>query len=366
MRQIAAIEINAIVKELQEATGSYLKKFYDLGEGSYRMLFSSTTGNKIIYIKLTQAINLTSIVEEVDEPTNFAKAVRKRLLGRKLKSVDQRFSDRIIIFEFEGEPGYKLIVEMFGKGNMIITDSNYLIEVASMLLHQKDRAIAPKVIYQFPPSIKVDIDGISEAHITEIVAAVAKSGERIIKELSKNVDIGPTYLEDILLRSSTDPKSKGTDLKLEKVVVKNMVAFFRSVKSPKPTVYSKDGQFVDYSIVPLEKYKDYESTTYDTVSKALEAYYLEARTRVDRNDDELRELEANVKKQKDLIDELNLTEVESAKAGHKIMSNMHQINQIIDYINDKRRVTAEEIKERFGVKVKSLDLKNKRIVIDLE
>ncbi|MDE1846356.1 MAG: NFACT family protein [Candidatus Micrarchaeota archaeon] len=366
MRQIAAIEINAIVKELQEVVGSYLKKFYDLGDNSYRLLFSSTAGNKIIYIKLTQAMNLTNIVEEVEEPTNFAKGVRKRLLGRKLKRIDQRYSDRIVIFEFEGEPGYKLIVEMFGKGNMIITDSEYNIEILSNSLHQKERALAPHVIYQFPPSIKVDIDNMQEPQVTEIINTVMKSKERIIKELSRSVDIGPVYLEDVLIRSGVDPKSKGVDLKLEKSVIRNMVSFFRQLKAPKPVAYLKNGEFVDYAIVPIEKYKECEAKNYETVSKALEAFYLESRTKLDKNDDEVREKQANLDKQLKLIEELTLTEKQDAEKGHKVMSNMHQINEIINYINEKRRVTVEELNEKFHIKVKSLDLKNKLLTIEIE
>ncbi|MDE1870579.1 MAG: NFACT family protein, partial [Candidatus Micrarchaeota archaeon] len=191
-------------------------------------------------------------------------------------------------------PGYKLIVEMFGKGNMIITDSEYNIEILSNSLHQKERALAPHVIYQFPPSIKVDIDNMQEPQVTEIINTVMKSKERIIKELSRSVDIGPVYLEDVLIRSGVDPKSKGVDLKLEKSVIRNMVSFFRQLKAPKPVAYLKNGEFVDYAIVPIEKYKECEAKNYETVSKALEAFYLESRTKLDKNDDEVREKQANL------------------------------------------------------------------------
>lgn len=366
MRQIASIEIYAIVKELQEAVGSYLKKFYDLGDNSYRLLFSSTTGNKIIYIKLTQAINLTSIVEEVDEPTNFAKAVRKRILGKKLKSIDQRYSDRIIIFEFEGEEEYKLIVEMFGKGNMIVTGKEFVIEVASSILKQRERSIAPHAIYQFPPSIKIELGNMTDDQAKAIMETVTSSSERIIKELSRYVDIGPTYLEDILIRSSVDPKSRGIDLKVERLVRENMLKFFKSAQNPTPIIYSKDEKYVDYSIVPLKKYDDCVAVPQETLSKALEQFYLESRTKVDKSDEEVKELEANVRKQKEILEELNLSEKNDAVAGHKIMANMHQINNMINYIQEKRRVTIEELNERFGLKIKSLDLKNKNVVIELE
>jgi predicted DNA-binding transcriptional regulator YafY len=44
---------------------------------------------------------------------------------------------------------------------------------------------------------------------------------------------------------------------------------------------------------------------------------------------------------------------------------MSEVNRIIEYINEKRRVSLEELRSSFGVKVRSIDLKKKSIVIDL-
>lgn len=366
MRQIAAIEIYAIVKELQPVVGSYLKKFYDLGNSSYRLLFSSNSGNNIIYVKLTQAINLTSIVEETEDATAFAKAIRKRLLGKKLKAIDQRFSDRIVIFSFEGEEEYRLIVEMFGKGNMILTSKNYEIEALATAVKQKERTLSPHSIYQFPPSIKIELNGMTQELADEIVDKVKASTERIIKEMSRYVDIGPTYLEDVLIRSLVDPKSKGTDLKVERLLKENLIKFFKKAQTPTPIIYKKDENFVDYSIVPLKKYEECTPIEQESLSKALEQFYLEARTKVDKNDEEVLELEANIRKQSQILSELDISEKNDALSGHKVMANMHQINHLINYVNDKRRVTVEELEQKFGMKIKSLDLKNKSIVIELE
>lgn len=365
MRQIASIEINVIVRELQPLVGTYLKKFYDLKDGSFRLLFQSKEQNAMVYIKLLQTINLTTMAEEVEEPTNFAKAVRKRIMGKKLGAIKQRYSDRIVIFEFEGEEGYKLIVEMFGQGNLVITDKAYEILAAYESVRQKGREIAPHAVYQFPESIKFNIEAVTETQIQGALDEIKQTNERIIKELSRRIDVGPIYLEDVLIRSETDPKAKANEPHDYKLIAENMQKFFDEAKNPKPTIYKKGEEYADYAIVPIEKYKGYEQVQFDSLSKALEEFYKEGRVKVERNDEELNEIKANIERQKQLIQELIETEKASNEAGHKLLAEMNMVNEIIDYVNQKRRVTIEELREKFGDRIKAVDLKNKSVVIEM-
>ncbi|MDE1762215.1 MAG: NFACT family protein [Candidatus Micrarchaeota archaeon] len=363
MRQIASIELHAILKELQPLTGMYLKKFYDLG-GSFRMLFTSSSASSMLYIRLLQAINLTEIAEEVDNPTNFATAIRKRIAGKKLTSISQHYSDRIVVMEF-GEERFRLIIEMFGKGNLILTDSEYTILLAYEIVKQKNRTITPHERYQFPEGKKFSIDDITEQRISEVLDGASADEDRIIKYLSSNLDIGPIYLENILTKVNIDPKSKSSQLISKPALIRSFTDFLSAAKTPSPVIYSKDGKYVDYSIVPISKYEILEKKSLPTVSKMLEEFYLGARTSLQRDQKEIEEINSNIQRQKELLEEEMKAEKEDAEAGHKIFANMQSINQIIEYINQKRRVTAEEVQEKFGISVKSLDLKNKSIRIEI-
>ena len=366
MRQIASIEIRTTVSELQSIVGCYLKKFYDLGEGSFRMLFSSTAGNQVVYIKLLQTINKTVMIEEVDEPTNFAKAIRKRILGMKVKSVTQRYADRIITIEFtspEEEP--KLIVEMFGKGNLILTNQENEIMICYHVAKQRERETSPHSIYQFPQGKKIVLSELGLAQAEEIIEALKESNDRLIKELSNNIDIGPLYLEDIIIASGMDPKSKASELANKEVLAENLINFIKQSETPRPRIYSKAGKYEDYAISPINKYRGLEAKEFKTLSEALEEFYSEDRTKLDKDEEEVNEILANIEKQKSITAELNKSEKEYTEAGHKIFERMQEINQMIDYINVHRRVTLEELQSTFGIKIKSIDLKNKNVVIDL-
>ena len=57
-------------------------------------------------------------------PNGFSMKLRKHIRGKRLSSIDQLGGDRILILSFgEGEQfTYRLIVELYDKGNMILTD----------------------------------------------------------------------------------------------------------------------------------------------------------------------------------------------------------------------------------------------------
>src|SRR5271154_7206805 len=101
MHEMTALELGVIVGELKpRLANSFMKKFYDLNYGAYRMSFHSTEGNVEVYMKLVHTINETKFKEEAGEATKFAMAVRKRIDDSRTFNVYQHGSDRIVIFEF--------------------------------------------------------------------------------------------------------------------------------------------------------------------------------------------------------------------------------------------------------------------------
>lgn len=364
MRQIASIEMFSIIEELKGLEGLYLKKFYDLGNDSFRMNFSSSAASMSVYIKLLRAINVTTFVENADEPTQFITAVRKRIMGMRLKQIRQYGTDRIVIFEFECDEGYKLIFEMFAKGNVVLIDKENKIELAYKTSKQKERSVTTRGTYSFPSGSGIGFDKLTKHHIEEMIGKALKENERLMSALSKYIDLGPLYLEDAILASNADPKGNGEDLKVE-TLAENILKRIENAKNPMPLIYKEDEKLIDYAIMPIKKYESHHSEELESVSRALEIFYMKERVKLEKDESELREIKANIEKQKRLVQELQETEKNSAAYANKIFENMVYINSIINYINEKRRVTLEELQAKFTTKVKSVDLKKKSFVIEL-
>ncbi len=151
MRAISTAELAVLVKELQEFDEFYIERFYEVAEGAFRLKLKKDKAQQNVQIILSRTINKTRYIEKQEQPSNFAMAVRKRVEGFKIRGIRQLNNDRIVVFELaKGTDQMNLIVEMFGVGNLIITNKEMSILLAYVQRQFKDRAISPGVTYTPP------------------------------------------------------------------------------------------------------------------------------------------------------------------------------------------------------------------------
>jgi predicted ribosome quality control (RQC) complex YloA/Tae2 family protein len=209
MHEMTALELGVIVAELKpRLANSFMKKFYDLGNDSYRMSFHGTEGNVEVYIKLVHTINETKFKEEAGEATKFAMAVRKRIEDSRVFNIYQHGSDSIVIFEFGAPEGrYKMILEMFGKGNLVMVNEAGKIEICSKAINYRDRSVRPGFDYVMPRSESVELDKLTKEEIERIMDSVVGSQNKMITEISKFINIGPIYLDEVIKGAGLDPRN---------------------------------------------------------------------------------------------------------------------------------------------------------------
>ncbi len=369
MHEMTALELGVVVAELKpRIMNSFMKKFYDLANNAYRMSFHSSEGNIEVYINLLLSINETKFKEEVGEATKFAMAVRKRIEDSKMFNVYQHGSDRIVIFEFGTKEGrYKLVVEMFGKGNLILLNEAGKIELCSKVLTFKDRTLKPGYDYVLPKSESVKIESINKDEIQKIIGTVSDSQAKTITEISKFINIGPMYLDEIIRGAGLDPKSPLQHGDIQKLA-DAFTKFFESLKDAKPVAYIENGKIVDYSLLPLSKYKNLEQRQFYSFSEALDEVHIESRHSTTDNgaSKDLEELNANIEKQKELVAQFAKESEDAAIIARKISQNMNEINSIIYYMQENRRATIEEVRKEFAhIKIAKINLKDKKISLEL-
>ncbi len=369
MHEITALELGLVIRELKgKVVGSYLKKFYDLGGDSFRISFHSGSGNFVVYCRLLSALNETAFVEESGQATNFAVAVRKRIEDSKVIDFYQHASDRIAVMEVQGKGRrYRMVIEMFGKGNLIIIDENSTIELAYKLMSYKDREIKPKLSYALPKSESVDIGGLDIEKINEVLTRVSDSGNRMISELSKYLNIGPIYLEDVMLYAALNPKEKLERRQIAQLR-DSILVFLEKIRSPAPTIYLKDGAIVDYSVFPLKKYSGFERESCSSISEMLDKVNIVGRssTKDDSVVNGTEEIDIVIEKQKELVRGFNEDSANYALYGKRIFERMGEINALIMDIREKKKPDLEELKAAFpDLNVQEISLKDKTVTIEV-
>ncbi|KAJ7345326.1 hypothetical protein JRQ81_001276 [Phrynocephalus forsythii] len=135
-------------------------------------------------------------------PSSFAMKCRKHLKSRRLVSVNQLGVDRIVDFQFgSDEAAYHLIIELYDRGNIILTDHEYLI--LNILRFRTDEADDVKfaVRERYPVDTARGAAPLpSLERLTEIIADAPKA-DQIRKVLNPHLPYGATLIEHCLIET---------------------------------------------------------------------------------------------------------------------------------------------------------------------
>ncbi|CAO2586466.1 Ribosome quality control complex subunit NEMF [Lemmus lemmus] len=157
-------------------------------------------------------------------PSSFAMKCRKHLKSRRLVSAKQLGVDRIVDFQFgSDEAAYHLIIELYDRGNIVLTDYEYLI--LNILRFRTDEADDVK----FAVRERYPIDHARAAEplltlerLTEVITRAPK-GELLKRVLNPLLPYGPALIEHCLIENGfagnvkVDEKLESKDI--EKVLV---------------------------------------------------------------------------------------------------------------------------------------------------
>eukprot|EP00069_Balaena_mysticetus_P009018 bmy_06163T0 len=181
-------------------------------------------------------------------PSSFAMKCRKHLKSRRLVSAKQLGVDRIVDFQFgSDEAAYHLIIELYDRGNIVLTDYEYLI--LNILRFRTDES--DDVKFAVREHYPVDHARAAEPfltleRLTEIIASAPK-GELLKRVLNPLLPCGPALIEHCLIENGFSGNVK-VDEKFE----------------------SKD---IEKVLVCLQKAEEYMKTTSNFSGKAVDEFY---------------------------------------------------------------------------------------------
>lgn len=370
MHDLTSLELGMVIAELKpKLIGGYLKKFYDLGNDSFRFSFHNASGNIIVYCNLMSTFNETSFSEEAGAATNFAIAMRRRIEDSKVIGISQYGSDRIAIIELQGKGTvYRVVMEMFGKGNLILLNADGKIELCYKNASYKDREIKPKRDYIFPKSEAVPLEKVTDEAIVEMLDKVVGTKGKIIAELSKYLNIGPIYLEDLIVSAGLDPRAK-LDPKDIGRLSESITNMLQKVGAPDPVLYYEGDSVVDYAVFPLGKYVGARSEKCGSLSEMLDRANISERgksTEAGPQRREFVEIDSSITKQRHLVDEFNRNSVVYADSGKKIFERMNEINALVARIREMKKPDLQRLKEEFpDLNVTEINMKDKKVTIEI-
>ncbi len=375
--EMTSLELHFLLKELQELISAKVEQIYQIGkEELVLQLHVPSKGKRILRIVLGKLMYIASNKGEVPEkPHGFCLFLRKKLRNSRLRELRQLGFERIVEFLFETrEQKFRLVIELFSKGNIVLCDELGMILSALEQQKWKDRTIMPKHQYDYPKK-EYNILTVSREQLTELLHKSQK--ENLVKTLAIDLGLGGTYSEELCIIAGVDK-----NLKANQLSDKETYSIYQAIQSIltkdiSPLIMYSDEEKSDVKdIVPfgLEHFADLPSSSegsfnqaLDSVlttkahTKAIETAEKKAKSRIDK-------VNEMIFRQRMRIEGLEVSEKDNQRKGEIIYENYPLVKQVLDDIAEMRKdLSWKEISAKFkGHKIiRGIDPKTGEITIDL-
>lgn len=286
------ITVASLVSEIKNNfTDGRITKITQPEKDALIITLKNTKEQKMLLLSASASLPLVYFTENkknnpITAPT-FCMLLRKHIGNARIIDITQPNFERIIDFKLEhlnemGDLCVKhLIIELMGKySNIIFTDDKNMIldaikHVPSSV--SSVREVLPGREYFIPNTM----EKINPLTVTdEEFEAILKKPSSVIKALSSSfTGVSNVAAIEILIRASVDPDRITDSLTdIERVhIIHTFNNFFDDVKNEEfnPIIYFDGNKPAEYSCFSYDSLKDFTAKKYDSVSTALEDFYIE-------------------------------------------------------------------------------------------
>jgi predicted ribosome quality control (RQC) complex YloA/Tae2 family protein len=380
-KTLTSFGIAAVILELKERLqGARIQNIYQKGRIFILKLHQPSQPPMNLLIEPGKRLHLTSyVVEKPEKPPAFCMALRKHLRNSIITEISQHEFERIVILKARTKEGeFKLVVELFGDGNIILIDSRNLIKQALAFKRMRDRNILRRGPFEHAPSSGRNPLQLESAHLLDLKSF---EGVGVVRALTRFLSIGGSYAEEVLLRAHLDKnktcESLG-DSELERIfnALRELVQPIELGKLEPCIVTNKSAGWVDAIPISLKKYEGLECKRFAGFNEALDEFYAktlvvqEASVVSEKFGEHIARQQRILDEQKESLEKAKNEAEEMRRVGEKIYAHFHLLQALTQRImNEKKEgktwqqiVSAIEHEKRCGnapaVYFESLDTKN--------
>jgi predicted ribosome quality control (RQC) complex YloA/Tae2 family protein len=357
-----------LVKELQFLVGGRVDNIYNPEKEEFILqLHVSGKGKQILRMISGKLFYLASWKKPAEAPSGFCMFLRKHLGGARLRGINQLESERIVELLFEKKDGKeRLVVELFGKGNILLCDENNIVLSALVYHKWKDREIRAKFDYSYP---KREYN-LFDIKLDELTLLFNKSDKNVVKCLASDLGLGGSYAEEVCLISDVDKDKKAIDADEKEIkAIFKVLGNIIETKIKPLIVYDKDEvkDIVPFNLKVYDKLKVKEFKGY---SEAFDDYFLvefKEEKPKSKQEKEIERIKRMFETQKKQIDGLGVKEEKEREKAELIYNNYKLLGDILSELKKAaEKHSWDEIKERLkGHKViKSVNSKEKTIEVE--
>ena len=259
---MSGIDVKAVTHELSEKLPLWIDKVYQFDTRTLAIRLNGE--NKAKYLMIIESGRRAHLVKELPDPPKnppqFAMLLRKYLSGGKVLAIRQHGLERILIFDIgKGNLVYRLIIELFDEGNIILADDSNTI-IKPLRHHRfRDREIVPKAIYTLGPTDPTaSLDAFSQA--------IRNDDRDLVRSLAITCMLGGMYAEYICQKTGLDKTMIASSADPGVLFAAIQDLFHRVMCTPRPVISAKHCEPVDVG-------DSEDMPQFQSFSEALETFY---------------------------------------------------------------------------------------------
>ncbi|XP_045460688.1 nuclear export mediator factor NEMF homolog isoform X1 [Harmonia axyridis] len=192
-------DILCVVGELQQYVGMRVNNVYDIDNKTFLIKLQRTEEKAVILLESGIRIHSTAFEWPKNmAPSGFSMKMRKHIRNKRLESLTQLGVDRIIDLQFgSGEAAYHVILELYDRGNLILTDHELKI-LYILRPHTEGESVRFFVKEIYPQNRGRESKLITREDLTSILEG-SKPGDQLKKALVSKLEYGPALIEHVLI-----------------------------------------------------------------------------------------------------------------------------------------------------------------------
>ena len=198
--RFSSFDVRAMVLALGESIVGYrVINVYDLDPKTYVLKLAKPDAKMTLLVESGVRLHTTAYARDKDPiPSGFTLKLRKHLNQRRITKIEQLGSDRVVVLTCgEGDFESHLVVELYDKGNVVLTDKDHTI--VTLLRNSKydaDSRLTVGQTYSIVP--RQEAGAISSAALAEAMRA-AEPSTTAMKLLMRQLPLGREIAEHALV-----------------------------------------------------------------------------------------------------------------------------------------------------------------------
>ncbi|OVA16712.1 zinc finger protein [Macleaya cordata] len=211
-------DVAAEVKCLRRLIGMRCSNVYDLSPKTYMFKLMNSSGvtesgeSEKVLLLMESGVRLHTTAYVRDKsttPSGFTLKLRKHIRTRRLEDVRQLGYDRIILFQFGlGSNAHYIILELYAQGNILLTDSEFLVMTLLRSHRDDDKGLAIMSRHRYPVEACRIFERTTTTKLQEVLTSLKEADENDSVELNEGSnDTSSTSKENNVNRKNGKPSN---------------------------------------------------------------------------------------------------------------------------------------------------------------